>query len=96
VLQAFLALWKRREQVQGCGKLGDRLLIGTALQGILPRVMKICDGAPGIVSTHKMHRQLRGDLPRLHPIARLLAGPDLLMQAHPVPGGHARIHHLVI
>jgi hypothetical protein len=43
-----------------------------------------------------MHRQLRSNLPRLRSIAGLLAGPDLLMQAHPLPGRHARVHHFMI
>src|SRR5262249_57002280 len=51
---------------------------------------------PGIVSTHKMHRELRRNQSCLFSIARLLAGPYLLMQAYPVPSGHARIHHLMI
>ena len=43
-----------------------------------------------------MDRQFRRNLPHLLPIPRLLPRPDLLMQAYPVPGRHAYVHHLVI
>ena len=63
---------------------------------MLPGVLEIGDGTPGIAVTRKMHHQLCSDLPGLRSIAGLLAGPDLLMQAYPVPGGYTRIDHLVI
>jgi hypothetical protein len=87
---------QRLDQFQPRGEMGDCLLIGTVPQGILPRVGEIVDSTPGIASTRKMHCQLRSNLPGLHPITDFLASPDLLMQAHPVPGRYARIHHLVI
>src|SRR4029434_5652700 len=51
-------LGERRQHLQPCGEMGDRFLIGTAPQGILPGVLEIVGGAPGIASAHEMHRQL--------------------------------------
>src|SRR5919109_4461445 len=63
--------------------MGDRLLIGTAPQGILPGVVEIVDGTLGIASAREMHRQLGGHLPCLRPIAHLLALADAAMQLRP-------------
>src|SRR5262249_25848259 len=76
--------------------MADRLLIGPPSQRVFCRPPAIGHQPPGVSTALKVPRQFRCDLMRPRPIAGLLAGPDLLMQAYPVPSRDARIHHLVI
>ena len=60
--------------------MGDRLLMGTALQGLSPGLPPILHRPMGIPPALEMHRQFRGDLPRLGAIGGLLPRADPLMQ----------------
>ena len=95
----LLVLWRidaTGEQRKSSPDIADRLLVGTPPDGILSCLLQIRHGPLVIMSALKVHGQLRGNLARLHAIARRLPGADLLMQAHPLPSRHARIHHLVV
>jgi hypothetical protein len=88
LLATLEGVWQRLEELQSLGQMGDRLLMGTALQGISSCLPQILHRPMGIPPALEMHRQFRSDLPRPCAIAGLLPGANPLMQPYAPPCWH--------
>jgi hypothetical protein len=65
VLEALRGLWHAGQQLQSTGQMIDSFHMGTAVEGILRRLVEIMHSTLSILAAHKVLRQFSSDLARV-------------------------------